>query len=256
MVDYYDKYDDLIETRLETEKPSEVNVKPSLSSDGKASAIVLTRRCTRLNDENGAIIYKRIPGTQVMQIYSKELIEALQGIVDVRTVGAAGQESLRLREPFEQVVRNLSSLQQKASQSENQTLKEQFELLSGVLHELYPKLERERALHGGSPAHCTHDMLWLLVDRDQDVIERSSEGYRAFVVHDFEMVAQTKGIMHFKLKLWYMDFDGKDFGRARLDPVADVTIVPFQGTREITSLPATQCNITQLRVVTRNSAPI
>ncbi|KAK8211519.1 hypothetical protein M8818_003172 [Zalaria obscura] len=157
MVDYYDKYDDLIETRLETEKPSEVNVKPSLSSDGKASAIVLTRRCTRLNDENGAIIYKRIPGTQVMQIYSKELIEALQGIVDVRTVGAAGQESLRLREPFEQVVRNLSSLQQKASQSENQTLKEQFELLSGVLHELYPKLERERALHGGSPAHYAEE---------------------------------------------------------------------------------------------------
>lgn len=81
-------------------------------------------------------------------------------------------------------------------------------------------------------------MLWLLFERGEDVVSRIQNEYRVFVVSDtYAPKRHRDGQTVFLVNCWYMDFDGKNFGRVQKSEESSFMIFPFQGTKEITSLP-------------------
>ncbi|KAF4630939.1 hypothetical protein G7Y89_g7191 [Cudoniella acicularis] len=236
MTAYEDEDGDFLEALLETEKP-----KTEKTAKTDLYAIEISRPVRR-SLKNGRYHYTPVPaGTLAMTINSSHLVEALRKVAPYHPPGFLERNIFQIQEPFDFVVQHMSRLEEYSTkEEESEILKAHYKLLKSVVQDTYGEvLEAEEALRSQNPPRCSFKMLWLLFERGEDVISKTQDEYRAFVVSDTSdpkrhgRDKQSAFLVH----CWYMDFDGKEFGRVQKKEESSFNIFPFQGTKEITSLP-------------------
>lgn len=121
-----------------------------------------------------------------MTINSALLIEALRKVASYHPPGLLERNTFEIQEPFDFVVQHMSRLEEHASKSdEGGMLQIHTKLLKNVIQENYGDLlEAEDALRRQNPPRCSFKMLWLLFESGEDVVSKSQDGYRAFIVSD------------------------------------------------------------------------
>jgi hypothetical protein len=201
-----------------------------------------TKKPIRRFAKDGRYHYAPVPaGLVTLTINSSQLIEALRRVAPYHPPGILERNTFQISEPFDFIVQNLNRLEEHATkQEESETLKIHSKLLKSLVQDTYgEQLEAEAALRSQNPPRCSFKMLWLLFERGEDVVSRTQNEYRAFVVSDTSNPKRhgREGQNAFLVRCWYMDFDGKDFGRVQKSEESSFTIFPFQGTKEITALP-------------------
>jgi hypothetical protein len=238
MADYEDEEGNFLESRLETERPR------GLSEKTKKTYAIEVSRPVRRFYTSGKFSFAPVPaGVLKMVINSPQLLSALREVAHYHPPGLLERDQLTIQEPFDFVVQQMARLEEHvANSAENNTLKAHFELLKRFLNEKYGEdLAAEEALRSQKPPRCSFKMLWLLFERGEDVVYRSDKDFRAFVVSETTdpRRQEKKQSKHngFVIDCWYMDFDGKEFGRVQKSEESSFTIFPFQGSKEITSLP-------------------
>jgi hypothetical protein len=236
MIQYEDEDGDILNTLPETEKP-----KGRSERRKKTYAIEVTRPMRRSGVE-GLYNYSPAPGGLMkLTINSPPIIEALRKTARFHPPGLLENSSLQVWEPFSFVVQHMDKIEMPETTSEGPSvLENHLHLLKNVIHEKYgDDIKAEKDLWQQSPSRCTFDMLWLLFEKGEDVYAKVGGEYRAFVVSDITSPGrQVKGKQPtFAVDCWYMDFDGKEFGRVQHPEDSKFTIFPFQGTKDITSLP-------------------
>jgi hypothetical protein len=236
MTSYEDEGGRFIESLLETEKPKAQDEKRK-----KTYAIEITRR-VRVLLTNGRYSYSPVPGGLLtMTINSLELIDALRKVASYHPAGLLERDTFQIQEPFDFVVQHMAGLEEHVAKSEeNGNLASHFKLLKTFIQEKYGEdIEAEKHLHAQTPPRCSFKMLWLLFEKGEDVVAKSGGEHCAFVVSDStDPKRQERGKQGaFMVHCWYMDFDGKEFGRVQQPEESSFTIFSFQGSKEITSLP-------------------
>lgn len=104
------------------------------------------------------------------------------------------------------------------------------------------KMEESRYSH--TPPTCTYQMLWLLYKPGDTVYTESNGKPAASVIQSVKvdpavLSLQPDKLMPYKLTIWYLDFDGRHVRRwSRV-----VTIAPFEGEKEISTLSVVPCEI-------------
>jgi hypothetical protein len=235
-VNYENDLGEFLETLLETEKPKDSEEK------SKAPYIIsISKRVGRFMAANNRYEYRPIQGGRTITINSSYIIDALRKTATFHPPGLLEKNSFVLDEPFDYIVHHLDKLDTYAIQNPDNTMFGlHLEKLKDVVDEQYgDDIAAENQLRTQSPPRCTFKTLWLLFEKGQDVITKVNGEWRAFVVADTTMgkrLGQGK-LASFVVDCWYMDFDGKELGRVQHPEESRFTIFPFQGTKEITSLP-------------------
>ncbi|KAI2622556.1 P-loop containing nucleoside triphosphate hydrolase protein [Hypoxylon sp. NC1633] len=105
-------------------------------------------------------------------------------------------------------------------------------------------IKKEEVRYSKNPPTCTYQMLWLLY-KPGDTVYAESDGKPAAGV--IQSVSVDSGVLStqpdklkpYKLTIWWLDFDGRHVRRfSRI-----ITIAPFDGEKEISTLSAVPCSI-------------
>ena len=176
-----------------------------------------------------------------LTINSLPLIEGLRKAADYHPTGLLEKDSFKLTEPFDYTIHHLPALKKHVPKEEDQKdYAIHLSLLDAVLEEKYgDDIRAEKLLHEQNPPRCTFKMLWYLFEKGRDAYAKTNGEYRAFVVSDtIDPKRKGKGKeAAFLVSSWFMDFDGKEFGRVTHPDESVFRIFPFQGTKDVTTLP-------------------
>lgn len=108
-------------------------------------------------------------------------------------------------------------------------------LLKYLADNLGDKILEEDARYQKPTPVATFEMLWMLFKPGKDVYAEIDEQRGGFVVQSCASVTEKREYgrpMPLKVMMWYLDYNGIKVGRRQ----REVTIAPFEGEREITSL--------------------
>ena len=192
-----------------------------------------------------------------IKINSIAIISALNSVVNYWPGLKLNTSSLIIREPFTVLYYHREALQEYAdSKSSNLTQKdgercereknvdEHLKFLFDFL-DVRPeakKIGMERERHNRSRPAATFEMLWMLFPPGTDVFyEIQGDGsYEGFVVKQISggglaMDSATP----LAIELWYLDYNGEYIGRREFE----ITIQPFAGEKEISTLSVIPCNL-------------
>lgn len=228
----------------------------SSRDSAKRRADVLNRRIIGNKDFEVELV-----GTAI-KIYSRPFIHALQKLVlywpDTNLVVNSGVEII---EPYPILIHHLETLEaykNTYSGAENHERfrdhpirkrpdiepcnQETFEHIDVITSYLRPyqdqSIQDERKGYEQTPAVATFAMLWLLIKPGITVYAEFDGSAAAFVVSEVKFepaVLKNRGAYH--VKLWYLDYDGRHLGRREHNAI----ILPFDGTRGVTSLTVYPC---------------
>jgi len=171
-------------------------------------------------------------------IHSQHIIKALRTIVDYYPGQSLLGDKITIKEPFSILVHYRKELQEYRESCDDAEAFHHIGVLLKYLDDTFEdKIKLEDARHNKQTPVVTFEMLWMLFKPGQDVYAQLDDQRGGFVVQSCEATAGegiTKAghISPLKVKMWYLDFDGRYVGRRS----HEVTIIPFEGEREITSL--------------------
>ncbi|KAH8687929.1 hypothetical protein BGZ60DRAFT_440107 [Tricladium varicosporioides] len=169
-------------------------------------------------------------------IHSEQIIKALRAIVDYYPGQSLLGDTITIKEPFSILVHFRKELQEYKEACDDAETHHHISVLQKYLEDnLGDKILEEDARYAKATPVATFEMLWMLFKPGMDVYAQLDEQRGGFVVQS--CVPCSDGLKFgqpapLKVLLWYLDYDGRMVGRRR----HEVTIAPFEGEREITSL--------------------
>ncbi|KAI4209873.1 MAG: hypothetical protein LQ351_007227 [Letrouitia transgressa] len=184
-----------------------------------------------------------------LEIRSPPFIELLRGMVDSDIDISSPDEVLGLKEPWMLLFHNrtnlLQYLQEDAageSSPQTKTAKEHTKLILDFMQNECP--EASNKLDDLQSKNCsgliTYDLAWLLYPPGSVVYSKDTGEYEAFVVESIRgcqrhQPAYNSRHSHSSIELtcWSINYDGEIFGRVW----STHYLSPFEGTKDITSLP-------------------
>ena len=195
-----------------------------------------------------------------LTIDSIPLIHALYSVVEYYPGYSFNTPSLKILEPYAILYQHREALEEYASSASRvvkdgdrckrkQDIALHMRQLLDFLDERPEagkvRLERER--YDRPKPVATFEMLWMLFPPGTDVFcdpqQHGSLG--GYVVQTSSGGIYMNNTMPFNIHLWYLDYNGRYIGRQK----TKVTIQPFQGEKEINSLPVIPCKFYERDVV-------
>ncbi|KAF4629313.1 hypothetical protein G7Y89_g8838 [Cudoniella acicularis] len=187
-------------------------------------------------DEDGKEAFdERSMEEKELIIHSELIIKALRAVVDYYPGQSLLGDTITIKEPFSILVHHRKELQEyKEACGDAETFHHISVLQKYLEDNLGDKIHEEDARYLKSTPVATFEMLWMLFKPGQDAYAQLDDQRGGFVVQSCAPTAGGKFGQPSPLKvmLWYLDYDGRMVGRRSYS----VTITPFQGEREITSL--------------------
>ncbi|KAM3073696.1 hypothetical protein ACMFMG_004420 [Clarireedia jacksonii] len=169
-------------------------------------------------------------------IHSQHIMKALRTIVEYYPGQSLLGDTISVKEPYGILVHYRKELQEYKDACEDEEAKHHISVLQKYLEDNFEeKLLLEDARHQRATPVATFEMLWMLFKPGMDVYTQMDDQRAGFVVQQCEPTTENVRPGQpapLKIKMWYLDFDGRYVGRR----AHDVTIAPFEGEREITSL--------------------
>lgn len=169
-------------------------------------------------------------------IHSEPIIKALRAIVDYYPGQSLLGDTISIKEPFSILVHYRDELQAYRESCADAETYHHIGVLQKYLEDsLGEKILAEAQRYKKPTPVATFEMLWMLFKPGMDVYAQIDDQRGGFVLQSCQPVsdnAKAGRPMPLKVLMWYLDFDGRMLGRRQ----HEVTIVPFEGEREITSL--------------------
>ncbi|KAI9742742.1 MAG: hypothetical protein M1818_003471 [Claussenomyces sp. TS43310] len=170
-------------------------------------------------------------------IHSEPIIKALREIVDYYPGQSLLGDTVSIKEPFGILVHFREELQNyRASCGDAETYHHIGVLQKYLEDNLGEKILLEDQRYAKPTPMATFEMLWMLFKPGMDVYAEIDDQRAGFVVQSCSQVLDTSTrlgkLSPLKVMMWYLDFDGRMVGRRG----HEVTLAPFEGEREITSL--------------------
>lgn len=169
-------------------------------------------------------------------IHSEPIIKALRAIVDYYPGQSLLGDTISIKEPFSILVHFRKEIQEYRESCDDAETYHHIGILQKYLEDnLGDKILEEDQRYTRPTPVATFEMLWMLFKPGMDVYAQIDEQRGGFVVQSCAPFLDNLKYGHmapFKIKMWYLDFDGRMVGRRE----HEVIIVPFDGEREITSL--------------------
>lgn len=214
---------------------------------------------TRDGDEYARIENDDILGFHLLEVHSKPLLHALHAVLQFHTPDEqdydqgfrvseknfTNLQSGRFRFPYLDLYHhldklieyktNVDRLKQYHSEEYNKECDHHIDILIKYLND-QPNValsEAKRAWNKKVPI-TTFSWLWLLLKPGSDVYVRERGQMNAYVIESIEGYPRdgTSRPMPYQVKVWNLDYDGRDFGRSS----KTVFVHVFDGEREIQSL--------------------
>lgn len=187
-------------------------------------------------DESKRKFDERELAQKELVIHSEHLIKALRSIVQYYPGQSLLGDTITIREPLSILVHYRKELQEYQETCEDAEMRHHLTVLLKYLEtNLGDKILEEDARYKKPTPVATFEMLWMLYKPGKDVYAEIDEQRGGFVVQSSEPVTKDREYgrpMPLKVKMWYLDYNGIKVGRRQ----HEVTIAPFEGEREITSL--------------------
>lgn len=188
------------------------------------------------SDESEEEFDERSMEQRELIIHSEPLIKVLRSIVQYYPGQSLLGDTITIKEPFPILVHYRQELQEYHETCDDAETRQHISVLLKYLQDnLGEKILEEDARYRKPTPVATFEMLWMLFKPGMDVYAEIDGQRGGIVVQSCESVTENMkwGMpMPLKVKMWYLDYDGIKVGRKS----HDVTIAPFEGEREITSL--------------------
>ena len=169
-------------------------------------------------------------------IHSQLIIKALREIVDYYPGQSLLGDTISIREPFSILVHFRKELEEYKENTDDADTKHHIEVLLQYLQDnLGEKILLEDQRYAKATPVATFEMLWMLYKPGMDVYANIDDQRGGFVVKSCANVTENAKVgrpMPLKIMMWYLDYDGRMVGRRS----HEVSIIPFEGEREIASL--------------------
>lgn len=200
--------------------------------------------------------------TVEMKIHSQHLLKTLRYFVDYYPSQSLVGDTVTVKEPYHIIVHYQEELEKfrdsfnkgnfhgnKPAADENHLTNTLFcdritydhlGILFEYIERFHGNVREERARHQKQKPVCTFEMLWMLFRPGEDVYTNDPDGRRAgYIVHscEFRDRGDRRQAVPLDIHLWYLDYDGRIVGRC----MYKITIQPFDGEREITTLRVFPC---------------
>ncbi|ATZ58271.1 CND8 [Botrytis cinerea B05.10] len=169
-------------------------------------------------------------------IHSPHIMKALRSIVEYYPGQSLLGDTISIKEPYGILVHYRKELQEYKENCDDAEASHHISVLQKYLEDNFEeKLKLEDDRHARANPVVTFEMLWMLFKPGMDVYAQFDEQRAGFVLQGCENSTENTRPGQpspLKVKMWYLDFDGRFVGRRS----HEVTIAPFEGEREITSL--------------------
>lgn len=187
-------------------------------------------------DESKKKFDERELANKELIIHSEHLIKALRSIVQYYPGQSLLGDTITIKEPLSILVHYRKELQEYCEKCEDAETCHHINVLLKYLEDnLGDKILEEDARYQKPTPVATFEMLWMLYKPGKDVYAEIDEQRGGFVVQSCASVTKDREYgrpMPLKVMMWYLDYNGIKVGRRS----HEVTIAPFEGEREITSL--------------------
>jgi hypothetical protein len=187
-------------------------------------------------DENKKEFDERELAQKELIIHSDHLIKALRSIVTYYPGQSLLGDTITIKEPLSILVHYRKELQEYREKCDDPETYHHIGVLLKYLEDnLGDKILEEDARYQKPTPVATFEMLWMLFKPGKDVYAEIDEQRGGFVVQSCASVTKDREYgrpMPLKVMMWYLDYNGIKVGRRS----HEVTIAPFEGEREITSL--------------------
>ncbi|KAL3426801.1 ATPase [Phlyctema vagabunda] len=179
-----------------------------------------------------------------MKIRSTYVINALRNIVRFAPSVSLTSETLSLKEPYGLLVHNRKALENYMSNHPsphdkkyrdecNEHIKTVLEFIDTELGE---RLNAEEALHNRETPMATFENLWMLLKPGDTVFTKIDGELGPAVINNVTIFPNDNGTTNtYAMDCWRINFNGERYGREWIQPIY---YDPFNGEKEITSLPA------------------
>ena len=205
---------------------------PTIYKKGKG----LDQKVEGKDGENKEEFDERSMEEKELIIHSQPIIKALREIVDYYPGQSLLGDTLSIKEPFSILVHFRKELQEYKDDSEDDETKHHIEVLLKYLQDnLGEKILLEDQRYVKATPVATFEMLWMLYKPGMDVYANIDDQRGGFVVQSCVNVTENAKFgrpMPLKVMMWYLDYDGRMMGRRPYE----MSIIPFEGEREIASL--------------------
>lgn len=169
-------------------------------------------------------------------IHSEHIIKALRSLVDYYPGQSLLGDTISIKEPFSILIHFREEIQEYKESCDDAEAYHHISVLQKYLEDnLGDKILEEDQRYTRTTPVATFEMLWMLFKPGMDVYTQIDEQRGGFVVQScnpFVDNLKYGQIAPLKVKMFYLDFDGRMVGRRS----HEVIITPFDGEREITSL--------------------
>ncbi|CAG8978561.1 hypothetical protein HYALB_00012435 [Hymenoscyphus albidus] len=207
---------------------------PSIYKKGEGNK-TLEKAEQKDEDGNDAFDEKSMEEKELI-IHSELIIKALREIVDYYPGQSLLGDTITIKEPFSILVHHRKELQEYKENCDDAETFHHISVLQKYLEDnLGDKILAEDQRYMKSTPVATFEMLWMLFKPGMDVYATIDDQKGGFVVQSCAPTSDTVKygqVASLKVTMWYLDFDGRVVGRRR----HEVTIAPYDGEREITSL--------------------
>jgi hypothetical protein len=187
-------------------------------------------------DENKKEFDERELAQKELIIHSAHLIKALRSIVRYYPGQSLLGDTITIKEPLSMLVHYRKELQEYRENCDHAETDHHIGVLLKYLEDnLGDKILEEDARYQKPTPVATFEMLWMLYKPGMDVYAELDEQRGGFVVQSCASVTKDREYgrpMPLKVMMWYLDYNGIKVGRRQ----HEITIAPFEGEREITSL--------------------
>lgn len=205
---------------------------PTIYKKGKG----LEKKENQINGEDKAEFDERSMEEKELIIHSEPIIKALREIVDYYPGQSLLGDTISIKEPFSILVHHRKELQEYRESCDDAETYHHIGVLQKYLEDnLGDKILAEDQRYNKPTPVATFEMLWMLFKPGMDVYAQIDDQRGGFVLQSCQPVSDNSKVgkpMPLKVLMWYLDYDGRILGRRQ----HEVTIVPFEGEREITSL--------------------